>query len=68
MAALRGIASGVLTVLGALGTAILFMVVLIALPLSVAGVLVDYVMFRPAREHLIRLRRVAARPTGDGDT
>ena len=59
---LRGIASGLLTILGTVGTAILFIVLLIALSLSVAGVLVDYMMFRPAREQLIRIRAEKLQP------
>jgi hypothetical protein len=60
MRILQRIASGLLTVLGALGTVILFIIVLIALPLFIAGVLVDYMMFRPAREQalLARLDRI----------
>ncbi len=50
MGFLRGLASGLVGLLGGLGTVILFVAVLVALPLFVAGVLVDYMMFRPARE------------------
>jgi hypothetical protein len=59
---LRSIGSALVTVLGAVGTVILFVIVLLALPLFVAGVLVDYMMFRPQREHevLARLRSIEA--------
>jgi hypothetical protein len=56
MRALRALASGLVTVLGAVGVVVLFIVVLIALPLFVAGVLVDYMMFRPERERELRER------------
>jgi hypothetical protein len=50
MGVLRRIGSGLVTMLGAVGTGILFIIVLIALPLFIAGVVVDYMMFRPQRE------------------
>jgi hypothetical protein len=53
--ALRAIASGLLAVVGA--TVIVFIIALVALPLFVRDVLVDYMMLRAARE-----RQGLARP------
>jgi hypothetical protein len=44
---LRAIASALLFALGAVGTVILSIIVLVALPVLATGVLVDYMMFRP---------------------
>jgi hypothetical protein len=62
MRVLRGIAAGLRALLGAVGVVILYVIVLIALPLFVAGVLIDYMMFRPEREQevLARLRSIEA--------
>lgn len=39
-----------MTFLGAVGVLLLFVAVLVLLPLFVAGVVVDYMIYRPARE------------------
>jgi hypothetical protein len=61
MRVLRRIGAGVLTMLSAAGTVILFLIVLLLLPLSVAGMVVDYILFRPSRELLAVLRRIESR-------
>jgi hypothetical protein len=61
MRVLRSIGSGLLTVLSAAGRVILFLVVLLLLQLSVAGMVVDYILFRPGRELLAVLGRTESR-------
>ncbi len=64
---LRGLGSGLATLTGTLGTILLFVAVLVALPLFVAGVLVDYMLYRPEREEavLARLATIEAALLGD---
>lgn len=64
---LRGLWSWLAALSGALGTILLFVAVLVALPLFVAGVLVDYMLYRPEREEavLARLATIEAALLGD---
>ncbi|HME03405.1 MAG TPA: hypothetical protein VKG38_10305 [Solirubrobacteraceae bacterium] len=53
---LRSIASGLLAVLRPFGGIILFLLVLLALPVFVAAVLAEKMIFRPTREQELRGR------------
>jgi hypothetical protein len=50
MRVLRAIGNGLVTLLGALGVVILFLIVVIAIWPVGAGIAVDYMIFRPKRE------------------
>ena len=56
MRVLRSIASGLLAVLRPFGGIILFLLVLLALPVFVAAVLAEKMIFRPTREQELRGR------------
>lgn len=54
MEVLKSIGNGLVAVLGGVGVVILYVVVLVTLPLWLAGIAVDYMLFRPGREAEIR--------------